>query len=358
MSQTSIVLLKNPPLDPAQDFYGLRRDGIGFVAQMGSKLWTDYNVHDPGITILEALCYAITDVAYRMGWRIEDILAPKVPAADPKQPYPKQAFFTARQILTVNAVKPEDFRRLLIDLAGVRNAWMLCKECVCDASYFAFCLNDALTLSYSPPADASVARVQVAPHGLYEVLLELEADAELGDLNGRKVENQIVFHDAEGTHAVIMELRFPDISLVKRDQWQLFLESDGVFADQNSFKVTLQRLGATQDFDLFTGFANDADRDKYVRDNRRNIFYATFEIDLVPSGKTIVIENAALRLIGAVTAMKSPLAQGLQKVLTEKGKSGFIQRYRNKEKLALQAVRSAKELLQKDRNLDEDYCLV
>ena len=106
MSQTSKALVKNPVVAPAQDFYGLRRDGIGFIAQMGSRHWTDYNVHDHGITLLEALCYAITDLAYRMGWRIEDILAPEVPSADPKQPYPKQAFFTARDILTVNPVKP------------------------------------------------------------------------------------------------------------------------------------------------------------------------------------------------------------------------------------------------------------
>src|SRR5262249_3846787 len=97
MSQTSKVLVKNPVLDPAQDFYRLRRDGIGFIAQMGSRLWTDYNVHDPGITIHEALCYAITDIAYRIGWRIEDILAPKIASTDPTQPYPNQAFFTARQ---------------------------------------------------------------------------------------------------------------------------------------------------------------------------------------------------------------------------------------------------------------------
>jgi len=351
VSQESKALAKNPVLEPALDFYRLRRDGIGFIAQMGSRQWTDYNVHDPGITLHEALSYAITDLAYRLGWRIQDILTPEVPSADPKQPYPNQTFFTARQILSVNPVKPDDFRRLTIDLAGVRNAWILCKECACEASYLAYCdNNDVLTLSYAPPEDQKIVPVQVAPHGLYEVLLELNPDGQLGDLNDRKVENHMVFHDGNGAHTVVMELRFPDISLTNRGQWQLFLKNDVV-------KVDLKRLGTTKDFDLFSGFANDTDRDNYVRNNRRNIFYATFEIDLGAPGK-VVIENAALRLIGDVTAMKSPAADGLRTALIDKGKSGFIQHYRDKKKLALTVVETAKGALEKHRNLDEDYCLV
>ena len=97
MSETSRVLQKNPPLEAAADFYRLRREGIGFIAQMGSGKWTDYNVHDPGITILEAFSYAITDLAYRLGWDIDDILTPKVPASEPLQPSPNQAFPTARE---------------------------------------------------------------------------------------------------------------------------------------------------------------------------------------------------------------------------------------------------------------------
>jgi hypothetical protein len=350
MKQTSTVLVKNPTLNPAEDFYRLRRDGISFIAQMGSRQWTDYNVHDAGITIHEALCYAITDIAYRIGWSIEDILAPKIPSADP-QPYPNQAFFTARQILTVSPLKPDDFRRLLIDLPSVRNAWVLCKECACDASYFAYCVNDALTLSYTRP-DASLKPVEISPQGLYEVLLELEADPECGDLNDRKIEERIVFHDADGAHMVILEWRFPDISLSSRDQWQLLLGSDPIAG------IALKRFGATKDFDLFTAFTSDADRDNYVRNNRRNIFYATFQIDLTPPHGSIIIENAALRLIGDVTAMKAPIARGLISTLMDVGLSGLVQRYRDKEKLALKAVQSAKESLHQHRNLDEDYCLI
>src|SRR3954465_4600018 len=102
MSAIPQPLIQNPVLDPSQDFYRLRREGIGFIQKAGSDQWTDYNVHDPGITILEALCYGITDLGYRPAWATGAIPPPKTPPADPAQPYPHQTFFTARDILTIN----------------------------------------------------------------------------------------------------------------------------------------------------------------------------------------------------------------------------------------------------------------
>ena len=120
-------------LPAAQDFYRLRREGIGHIEQTGSAEWTDYNTHDPGISILEALAYAITELAYRTGFPIEDILASAATGASADDPYPDQTFYSARKILTVNPTTAEDFRRLLIDVDPVRNAWVRCKACACDA---------------------------------------------------------------------------------------------------------------------------------------------------------------------------------------------------------------------------------
>src|SRR5882724_2310422 len=361
MSQTSKVLQKNPPLEPPEDFYRLRRGGIGFIAQMGSRFWTDYNVHDPGITILEALCYTITDLAYRIDWNIADILAPEVASADPREPFPNQAFFTAREILTVNPVTTDDLRRVLIDLDGVRNAWILCKECTCDASYFAWCDEQGvLNLRYTPPANTALAPVEVSPRGLYEALLELEDDPELGDLHDRKITAQTVLHDSSGAHPIIMELRFPDISWTSRDQWELFLASDVTRADEANIQVTLDPFGATKAFRVFTApsLATDADRDTYVRRHWRDVCYATFRIQIVTSGDTIVIENAALRLFSDAAAKNATTAVALRDALIDPSAGGFIRRYRRKALLARDAVESAKATLQNHRNLDEDYCIV
>jgi hypothetical protein len=356
MTQASTVLQKNPTLDGGQDFYRLRREGIGFIAQMGSRKWTDYNVHDPGITILEALCYAVTDLTSRIGWDITDILTPQVASADPLRPYPQQAFFTAREILTVNPVTPDDFRRLLIDLDCVRNAWMVCKECACEAGYFAWCDNDTLTLSYAKPADAAIVPVDVSPRGLYEALLELESDAELGDLNDRKVEHRQVFHDAGGAHTTIVELRFPDTSLTNRDQWQLLLGSDADW-ENGSVVVTLTRLG-TEGLDNVLALSTASARNEAIRSHWRSVFSASFSIDLAQAGKTIVIDNAALRLFGDSAAKNAMTAKDLMARLEDSQAAGFIQRYRKKARKSLAAVKSAKAALHSHRNLDEDYCLV
>src|SRR5262249_2666610 len=157
---------------------------------------------------------------------------------------------------------------------GVRDAWLICKECACETSYFAWCEKDELRLSFRQPADASLQPKEVWARGLYETLVELETDPQLGDLNDRMIVSNSFLHDSEGTHAVTMELRFPDISLSNRDQWELFVKSDAVFADPNAFDVKLG-LGAAKGFDLFTDIATAADRDKYIRSHWRDIFYLT-----------------------------------------------------------------------------------
>jgi hypothetical protein len=46
-------------------FDALRDLGIGWVQEASGQLWTDYNQHDPGVTLLEALCYALTEDVYQ-----------------------------------------------------------------------------------------------------------------------------------------------------------------------------------------------------------------------------------------------------------------------------------------------------
>ena len=53
------------------DFYFLREKGVEYIESLGSSLWTDLNTHDPGMTILEMLCYAITDLGMRIEMPIE-----------------------------------------------------------------------------------------------------------------------------------------------------------------------------------------------------------------------------------------------------------------------------------------------
>ena len=46
MSQKPKTIARLPTLPFSQDFYQLRRAGVGFIEQLGSRWWTDYNTHD------------------------------------------------------------------------------------------------------------------------------------------------------------------------------------------------------------------------------------------------------------------------------------------------------------------------
>ena len=361
MSRLPLTIAKHPPLAPAEDFHRLRREGIGFIEQTASRLWSDYNESDPGITILEALCYAITDLGYRTGWDIADLLAPQTPSPDQSDPFPNQPFFTPREILTVNPLTPDDFRRLLIDLETVRNAWMVCKECACDAWYYAWCEEEELELSYRLPGGARRKPVEVWPLGLYEALLELEADPDTGDLNDRKIETGATLSDAGGSHPLTVELRFQEGSLSDRERWSLFLLSDDAFAEQNgqSYHLRLTRLGATRSYDVQSDpLLDDDGRNSYLRRHWRDVFYLTFEIELLPSGEKILLEHAALKLLGTAGSREAVTLQALKALLEQRGANGPIQRYRKKELLKAAAVAQAKKALFSHRNLDEDFCRV
>ena len=74
-NQTTIS--KSEKLLKSQDYGQLLKEGREFIEKLSSDLWTDYNVHDPGITILEVLCYAITELGYKTAYDINDLLVEK-----------------------------------------------------------------------------------------------------------------------------------------------------------------------------------------------------------------------------------------------------------------------------------------
>lgn len=111
------TISKSPPVHPGLDFDALYHEGVDLLAKWGGAQWTDFNSSDPGVTILEQLCYGITDLAYRLDFPIADLLADHGGQVD-------ESLFSAAEILTTRPVTVNDLRRLLIDVPGVRNAWL------------------------------------------------------------------------------------------------------------------------------------------------------------------------------------------------------------------------------------------
>ena len=339
--------LSSTDLPAAQDFYRLRREGIGHIEQTGSAEWTDYNTHDPGISVLEALAYTITELAYRTGFPIEDILASAATGASVDDPYPDQAFYPARRILTVNPTTAEDFRRLLIDVDPVRNAWVRCRACECDAPFFAWCEDDELVLSHDPSqrSDPTTEVVPVEPRGLYDVLLELEADPTFGDLNDRKIVRRRTVTDPDGRrHIVTIEVRFPAWGFARREERQRLAEDDQPFA------LTVAGPNRTT-----TGITPVDDAE--LRNHWFDVFYVDYGIELADTTK-IAFENASVRLFGDGTVRRQATVAELLGWLGDATPEGFVEPYRRKLSVTDAAVDAAKAVLETHRNLDEDWCHV
>lgn len=178
------IISKNRKLPPAQDYELLRAEGLKYIEQLAHRLWTDYNAHDPGITILEALSFAITELGYRADFQIVDLMASKDGRTDAGQ-----AFFTAREIMSCAPLTVNDYRKLLADTPGVHNAWLFPKvnvdipddSNIVPASEVAlFPSVEKDELSYLPDSD-KITPIKI--RGLYDVLLDLENTDEYGDLN-------------------------------------------------------------------------------------------------------------------------------------------------------------------------------
>jgi len=101
-----------------ENFTFLREKAIEYIQQTASDNWTDHNIHDPGITILEALCYALSDVGFRLNFPIGDLLT------DENGNLIENTFYFSEEILPSHAVTINDFRKMLIDLPLVKNAWI------------------------------------------------------------------------------------------------------------------------------------------------------------------------------------------------------------------------------------------
>lgn len=115
---------KSSPDHPGFDFFALKQEGIERLQELSGKIWTDYNEHDPGVTLLEQLCFAITEMSYKASLDIPDILSGRNPARQ-GQPDLSDTFYPPAAVLTTDPVTINDYRKLILDqVPQLRNVWI------------------------------------------------------------------------------------------------------------------------------------------------------------------------------------------------------------------------------------------
>lgn len=108
----------NDQLPLSQDFKSLKQEGLAFIQQYSNTNWTNLNPSDPGITILDQVCFALTELGYCNDFKVEDILTSK----DGTLSLDDQ-FYLPQDILTSSPITCADYIKYIADgVAGVHNA--------------------------------------------------------------------------------------------------------------------------------------------------------------------------------------------------------------------------------------------
>jgi hypothetical protein len=351
----SITIQKNPTVPESSNYQLLRQKGLEYIQQLGSKLWTDYNIHDPGITMLEALSYAITDLGYRTSLDIKDLLAlisPETADADIQYPADKrQAFFTARNILTVNPWTTDDFRKLLINIDGIKNGWLFCRDCPCEAFYlYANCKKSILQYDSNEH--------KVAIKGLYDVLLEFEDEGKSGNLNSGKIKYNFSYPNGLQYARATIEMRLPSWAKLEEDKakYKSFRNPDSVIsAITVPFIISGNKADAT---DI------PASPETVLDNALRGPVFATLEVIFQPdkndpATETITFDDVPLTVWFRNTEERRALElDDLKTVIIDTTASGIFPKYLEKIKTADLIIAEAKKELHSHRNLAEDYCTI
>lgn len=157
MSETVRISTK-PPERTSMNYTALREGGMELIRQWAKDSWTDHNVHDPGITLLEAFSYAMTELGLRLQLDIADLLrSGEAHRAADLEP--------THRVLPAGPVTTADLRRLLLDHPLVSDA-QISLPADSEIPFYENAGGD-------PPLTYTPGTARVRPSGLYEVVVEL-----------------------------------------------------------------------------------------------------------------------------------------------------------------------------------------
>jgi hypothetical protein len=353
----SITIQKTQTLTDSSNYELLRQKGLEYIEKLGSKLWTDFNIHDPGITMLEALAYALTDLGFRTSLDIKDVLAlpaPETADADGQFPADKrQAFYTARNILTVNPWTSEDFRKLLINIDGIKNGWLNCKICACDDIYlYANCTKSVLQYAPISPADH-----KIIIRGLYDILLEFEEEEKSGNLNSGKIKYNFSYKNGLQLANASIEMRLPS--------WAKLETNKAVYKNFRNAKSEITNVEVIHISGSMPVVADIPTSPEQVLDSAlRKPVFANVKITFKPDKDQVATENLDFQDIPINvwfrnTAERRALElKDLKTAIMDKTVSGIFPKYLEKIKRADAVIAETIQVLHNHRNLAEDYCTI
>lgn len=90
-------------------FARLQKETLEELQALTGKIWTDYNLHDPGVTIAEITNYALYELQYQLQFPFETYLS-----ADGKIDFDKLGLFSKEMITEKSIITPKDYQNLIV----------------------------------------------------------------------------------------------------------------------------------------------------------------------------------------------------------------------------------------------------
>lgn len=117
-----ITISRSSINDNAQDFASLKAQGLRLAQQISGDVWSDYNAHDPGVTILEQLCYAITELTFYTDLDVPDLLSDESGEVN----YDQLLLHRPEEVFPCRATTVDDLRKIILDeVKEIDNIWLL-----------------------------------------------------------------------------------------------------------------------------------------------------------------------------------------------------------------------------------------
>ncbi len=119
IQKNSIARAAQYPLH--KDYAALLNLAYERIAAYSGDLWTNYNDSDPGITILQNLCYALTELGSKADIPMADILS----GSGDRINYDDH-FHTPLEILPINPVTKKDFCKVILnDITEIKQVYLI-----------------------------------------------------------------------------------------------------------------------------------------------------------------------------------------------------------------------------------------
>lgn len=103
-------------------YFQLQQKTLEELQRLSGKVWTDFNLHDPGVTLTDIQNYALTELDYRLGFPLQDYLTA------PGRPFDPEAygFYLPAHIFPVSPVTADDYRKYMLNaLPAIDNIWFI-----------------------------------------------------------------------------------------------------------------------------------------------------------------------------------------------------------------------------------------